>query len=108
MNSLSDIALELSSILISLALLVYSFFALFRTQRLIDFNLKYTKPNYLSNSYLGKLRIDRYEALKKKTEKRWFHYKMKICGIVGLFVAILILASMIHAIFKVNFGAFTN
>jgi uncharacterized membrane-anchored protein YitT (DUF2179 family) len=101
MNSFSNIALILSSFSISLALFLFSLLAVFWTQRVIDFYLNSMNKSYFSDTYYGTFKKNQYEAIKQLSEKKWFHYNMKICGAVGISMALLILFATIHAI--INF-----
>src|SRR5471030_3193069 len=104
----SNLITELLGIVISLALLFFSLFAIFRTQRVINFYLNSMKGDYFPNTYYGSFRKRQYESFIKLSEKRWFYYNLKIWGVAGLFMSLLFLAAIVHAMFKVTFGIFIN
>jgi hypothetical protein len=95
MNSFSDIARSLLSLIISLALLAISFFALFRTRQLIAFYLKSyqkwylnsLKKSFFSNKYYQALTKYQYESAKKSSKKKWTYFNFKLSGILALLMA---------------------
>ena len=88
--SWSDIFWVISGTLVPIGLFIYSFFATFKTGRLIDYNLSVMRRNTRSTFLL------RYQE--RLLKKKWIYLNTKICGVVGMLMALLFLFAIIHAL----------
>jgi hypothetical protein len=112
-----NLAFEYSVGVLSLSLLFFfGYWATFRTNLVTNFYLKIHQKRYLNSlkksfflsRYYKALTKYQYEYAKKRSESKRAYYDMKIAGVTCIFIALLLLLSIIHAIFKINFGLFTN
>jgi hypothetical protein len=76
------------SLIISLALMLWGFFAVFQTKKLINFHMSTLTRNKSSN----------FEFLKRMSEKKWYYFNIKICGVIAVLMAFLLIFVIIHAI----------
>ena len=116
MNTYDIIFGDLSLILTLIFLSFIGYWAVFRTNSMIRFYLKCNQKHYLNalkkHFYLAKYYQAytkyNYDAFKKMSERKWFYYNLKICGVWCVLFAFLLLLIILHNIFKVNFGIFSN
>jgi hypothetical protein len=88
--SLSGILQIISSAVISIALLIYSFFAIFKTRQLINFNLSMMKRRGTST------RASR--SYERKIENKGSYVNMRIAAVGGLLMALLFLFFIIKGL----------
>ena len=70
-------------LIISIGLFIFGFFSIFRTKKLVDFYLSIIMKKGSSNAYS--------EMFKRLTEKRWFYFNIKLCGILCILMGIVFL-----------------
>jgi hypothetical protein len=92
--SLSDVSLIVASAIISIGLLTYGYFAVFRSRQLSNFNIKLIKGN---NPKPGLIHLE------KMAQKKWFYTNMKICGMGAILMACLFLYFMIHGVLNLKY-----
>lgn len=88
----------------------------FRTKAAIKFYVKCDQSAYLNSLKMNFFFIKYYQALikyqyetsKKSSGQSGVYFNMKIGGMLLLFMAVFVLFGMMHALFKLNFGLFTN
>jgi hypothetical protein len=90
MNTFNSFLTSFLSLIVSLALLVFGIFAVFQSQKLINFYLSSISKNKSSNFY--------FELLKKTSEKKWFLFNLKLCGTLIILMALVFLFFTISAI----------
>ena len=78
------------TILISCLLMVFGVFALFKTKNLINFYMKLMTKNNSSNI--------RLEYLKEMSEKKWFLFNIKLCGVLIILATLLSVFAVVRAI----------
>jgi len=76
------------NMVIASAMLIYGYFAVFQSKRLIDYNLRKISTSETIFSCFQK----------RIMEKKWFHWQMKVCGVLIILIACLIVYVSISAL----------
>jgi hypothetical protein len=90
MNTFNSFLASFLSLIVSLALLAFGIFAVFKSQKLMNFYFSIIPKNNSSNLY--------FELLKKASEKKWFLFNLKLCGTLTILMALVFLFFTLSAI----------
>jgi hypothetical protein len=96
--------------------IILGYWAIFRTNSVIRFYLKCYQKHYLNSlkknfflvKYYQALTKFQYDLAKRQSQKKWYYYNLKVCGVFFVLFALLLLLITIHSIFKLNLSIFSN
>ena len=116
MSESEQVLSYLAGTLIMLLLFFGGYMALFRTKALMNYYLNMSRKQYLNSlgkkSFVGRwyraIAKYEYELRERTLQKNSSRISTKMGGVIMLFMALLLLGSLIHTIFKVSLGIFIN
>jgi len=82
-------------VIIALLLLAVGFFTLFKPKKLVNFYLSAMTNKNSSNLLLS--------HFIKITEKKWFYFNLKLCGVIIMIFALIILINSMNMFINITY-----